>query len=56
MEKTEVVFVVPHSFQSVGVALLAIHGLCKAVDRGMVIESARPQGKPGDKSEHRKTE
>jgi molybdenum cofactor biosynthesis enzyme len=50
------VFVVPHSFRSVGVALLAIHALCKAVDRGMVIESARPQGKPGDKSEHRKNQ
>jgi cyclic pyranopterin phosphate synthase len=50
------VFVVPHSFQSVSVALLTIHDLCKAVDRGMVIESVRPREKPGDKSEHRKSE
>lgn len=46
----------PHCFQSVGVALLAIHALCKAVDRGMVIESVRLLEKLGGKSGHWKAE
>ena len=36
--------------QSVQVALLTIYDMCKAVDRGMVIENVRLEEKSGGKS------
>ena len=38
--------------QSVQLALLTIYDMCKAVDRGMVIESVRLEEKAGGKSGH----
>ncbi|MCB1727698.1 MAG: cyclic pyranopterin monophosphate synthase MoaC, partial [Gammaproteobacteria bacterium] len=37
---------------AVQVALLTIYDMCKAVDRGMVIESVRLEEKSGGKSGH----
>ena len=38
--------------QSIQLALLTIYDMCKAVDRGMVIESVRLEEKSGGKSGH----